>query len=399
MLTDVLIKGIKSGARVQKHFDGGGLFLFVSTSGSRIWRLKYRFNGREKLYVIGNYPLVSLKEARQKRDDLKRLIADGIDPNAKRKAERDSVADTFQAIAQEWLQMQNFKPATKEKAEWTFNDLIFPYIGNEPIRSIKPSDILSLLRRLESRGKNETAHRTKQRCGQVFRYAIATGRAENDPTQALRGALAPVKTRNHAALTDPRDISALLKAIDAYSGHATTEIALKLAPMLFVRPGELRKAEWREFFLEGPEPEWRIPAAKMKMAQEHVVPLPRQAVRLLLELRRSAMRLGEASGYVFPATTDPNKPMSECTLTSALRRMGYTREQMTWHGFRTMASTRLNELDWNADVIELQLAHQERNKVRAAYNKAQRLRHRREMMQYWADELDRLKLELVARAA
>jgi integrase len=316
-------------------------------------------------------------------------LADGIDPSARKKAEKRSQADTFAAIAAEWLDLQRetFSPKTLEKAEWTFRDLLNPFIGSIPIRKITPADLLTAFRRLEARGKHETAHRTKQRASQVFRFAVATGRAERDPTVDLRGALAPNVVKNHAAITEPAKVGELLRAIDAYNGQPATQAAFKLAPLLFVRPGELRAARWEELTLDGAEPEWRIPAERMKMGELHIVPLARQAVAILRDLRE----LTGPDGYVFPALTDSNRPMSENALTAALRRMGYSGDEMTWHGFRTIASTLLNEQGWHPDLIELQLAHAERNTVRAAYNKARRLPERRKMMQTWADYLDGLK--------
>jgi integrase len=395
MLTDSEIKALIKRGVPQKRFDGGGLFACITKNGSCLWRLKYRFGGKEKLLALGKYPHVSIKQARARRDEAKRLLEDGIDPSAKKKAEKHADAETFEAIAAEWLNLQTFKAGTREKAEWTFNDLINPYIGSRPISAITAPEILALVKKLEARGKRETAHRTRQRCSQVFRYAMATGRAQHDPTMALRGALAPIEAKNHASITNPRQIGALLNAIDGYDGQFTTQIALKLAPILFVRPGELRKAEWSEFDLDSATPEWRIPAHRMKMEEQHIVPLATQAVSLLRELQP----LTGPDGFVFPATTDPNRPMSEGTITSALRRMGYSGQEMTWHGFRSLASTRLNELDWNPDVIELQLAHAERNKVRAAYNKAKRFTERRKMMQAWADYLDELRAGVQKKAA
>jgi integrase len=384
------IKNAEKSRKTQKIFDGKGLYLLVSPPSSPGWRLKFYFPPtKERLISLGTYPEVSLKRAREKRDQARRQIAEGIDPAAERKAQKLSQADTFAAIAAEWLDLQRkkFSPKTLEKAEWTFRDLLNPYIGSRPIKSITSPELLAVLRRLEGRGKHETAHRTKQRAGQVFRYAIATGRAERDPTQDLRGALAPIVVTNHAAISEPKKVGELLRAIDAYAGQPTTEAALKLAPLLFVRPGELRAAEWSEFDLDGSNPEWRIPAKRMKMGEQHLVPLSRQAVTIL----RGLEPVTGPDGLVFPSLTDRNRPLSENSLTTALRRMGYSGDQMTWHGFRTIASTLLNEQGWHPDLIELQLAHAERNEVRGAYNKAQRLTERRKMMQSWADYLDGLK--------
>lgn len=389
MLSESAIRAAKPKEKPYKRFDGRGLYLAVTPTGSRLWRMQYRFGGVEKLLSFGSYPDVSLKRARERRDEARRWLADGVDPSAKKKAEKLSQADTFAAIAAEWLSLQRkkFSAKTLEKAEWTFNDLLNPYIGSQPIKTITAPDLLTVLRRLEARGKHETAHRTKQRASQIFRYAISTGRAERDPAADLRGALAPIVVKNHAAITDPVKVGELLRAIDSYSGRPATQVAFKLAPLVFVRPGELRAARWEEFTLDGKEPEWRIPAERMKMGELHVVPLAHQAVTMLKELRE----VTGPGGYVFPALTDSNRPMSENALTAALRRMGYTGDEMTWHGFRTIASTLLNEQGWHPDLIELQLAHAERNSVRAAYNKAQRVPERRKMMQAWADYLSELK--------
>jgi integrase len=389
MLTEAAVKAAKPSASARKLYDEKGLFLFVPPTGARLWRFRYRLHGKEKLLALGAYPDVSLKRAREKRDAARRLIADGIDPSAKKQAEKQADAETFQAIATEWLGLQRkaLKQKTLVKAQWTFKDLLFPYIGSRPIRSLTAPELLSVFRRLEARGKHETAHRTKQRASQVFRFAIATGRAERDPTADLRGALAPIVVTNHAAITDPKQVGELLRAIDAYSGQPATEAAFKLAPLLFVRPGELRAARWDELDLHSASPEWRIPAERMKMGELHVVPLSRQAVRILRELHA----ITGPDGYVFPSLTDSNRSMSENALTAALRRMGYSGQEMTWHGFRTIASTLLNEQGWHPDLIELQLAHRERNSVRDAYNRAQRLPERRKMMQAWADYLDTLR--------
>lgn len=343
-------------------------------------------NGKEKLLALGVYPDVPLKLARERREEARRLVASGIDPSAKRQAEKSAKSDTFEAIAREWLALQEHQlsAATFSKARWTFETLIFPRLGDKPIVTIKAPDLLATLRKIEERGTYETTHRAKQRCGQIFRYAIATGRAEHDVTADLRGALAPVVTKNRAALTDPSRVGELLRAINGYRGAPTTAYALKLASRTFDRPGELRYAEWSEIDLD--KAEWRIPAARMKMAELHVVPLARQVVGWLRELHAITGR----GTFLFPSLQTKQRPISENTVNVALRRLGYTRDEMTGHGFRAMASTLLNEKGWHPDVIELQLAHAERNKVRAAYNRAQRLVERRTMMQAWADYLDEL---------
>ena len=394
-LTDTEIRQAKRAARPLKLWDGRGLYLLVNPNGSRLWRFRYHFEDREKLVSLGSYPDVPLKLARERREEARQLLATGVDPSAKREAERAARGDTFESVAREWLALQakpnsrNKRPAlcqsTWDKALWTFEQLLFPYLGSRPIAKITVPDLLRVLKRIEARGKHETCHRAKQRCGQVFRYAIVTGRAERDPTADLRGALAPVVSRSFPALTDPVKIGELLRAIDGYRGRRTVESALKLAPLVFVRPIELRRAEWSEFDLE--RSEWRIPAARMKMREEHIVPLSRQAVAILRE--QHLLTGGER--FVFPSDRTLSRPMCENAITAALRRMGYSGEEMTWHGFRAMASTCLNEQSWHPDLIELQLAHAERNKVRAAYNRAQRLPERRKMMQSWSDYLDTLK--------
>jgi integrase len=385
-LSETAIRQSKAAPRPIKMFDGRDLFLLLKSSGSRYWRFKYRINGKEMLLALGVYPDVSLKLARDRREEARRLVANGIDPGAKRQAEKLSKTDTFEAIAREWLALQEHQlsPATFKKAQWTFETLLFPRLSDLPIATIKAPDLLAALRKIEARGTYETTHRAKQRCGQIFRYAIATGRAEHDITADLRGALAPVVTKNRAALTDPARVAELLRAIDSYRGAPTTAYALKLASRTFVRPGELRYAEWSEVDFDNAE--WRIPSARMKMGELHVVPLARQVVGWLRELHSITGR----GKFLFPSLQTKLRPISENTVNVALRRLGYSRDEMTGHGFRAMASTLLNERGWHPDVIELQLAHAERNKVRAAYNRAQRLAERRTMMQAWADYLDAL---------
>jgi integrase len=386
-LTETLIRQTTPGPKPVKLFDGRGLYLLLNPNGTRWWRFKYRFEGREKLISLGTYPDVGLKLARDRCDATRQQLVAGIDPGAKRQAEKAARGDSFEAIAREWLAQQKPKlaPTTYAKAEWVLETLIFPGVGKRPIGKITAPDLLAVLRKIEVRGTFETAHRAKQRCGQVLRYAISTGRATHDITADLRGALAPSVSTNHAALTDPSKVGELMRAIDGYSGVAATRYALKLAPLTFVRPGELRHAVWSEFDLE--KAEWRIPAERMKMREAHLVPLSRQAVELLRELQSITRR----TNYVFPAIGNGRRPISENTVNAALRRLGYAHDEMTGHGFRSMASTLLNEQGWHPDLIELQLAHAERNKVRAAYNRAQRLAERRKMMQAWADYLDELK--------
>jgi len=315
------------------------------------------------------------------------MIAEGTDPSARRQADKNARAVTFEVIAEEWLALQAKKlaPVTLSKARWMITEFVLPHIASWPIHKITPADVLSALRPIEARGKHETAHRTKQYVGQIFRYAVATSRAERDITADLRGALTPTTTKNHAAVTDPAAIGVLLRAIDGYCGQPVTHAALKLAPLVFVRPGELRQAEWSEINFDTAE--WRIPGERMKMSELHIVPLALQALQILREIHQLTGR----SRYVFPSLRTSDRPMSENTINGALRRLGYGPDEMTGHGFRAMASTCLNEQGWHPDLIELQLAHAERNKVRAAYNRATRLTERKKMMQAWADYLDMIR--------
>ena len=393
-LSDTAIRLAKPKEKPYKLFDERGLYLLINPAGARLWRFKYRIHGKEKLLALGAYPDVSLKQARERRDAARRLVADGKDPSAERKAEQAAAlkahADTFKTVANEWLEKKQkpLTPATFNKSKWLLEDQLFPAIGPMPLTQLNPPVVLEAVRRIEKRGKHETAHRAMGAISQVFRYAIAEGRAERDPTYDLRGALAPVKTTSHAAITNPARIGELLRAIDGYVGQPSTAFALRIAPLLFVRPGELRYARWEEFDLEGKEPLWRIPGERMKMREEHIVPLSSQAVEILTDLHQ----MTGPKGLLFPGLRSGARPISNNTLNGALRRLGYAHDEMTAHGFRAMASTMLNEQGFAPDVIELQLAHKERNKVRASYNRAQRLAERRNLMQSWADYLDGLKV-------
>ena len=387
ILSDTRIRAAKPMERPYKLFDERGLYLLVTPTGNRLWRLRYRMGALEKLLALGAYPDVPLKRAREKRDEARKLIADGIDPNAKRKAERSAQAETFEAVANEWLELHksSLAPETIPMLGTRLRSFLYPYIGSRPVADIRAQELLAVLRRIEARGRHETAHRVRALAGRVLRYAVATGRAPHDVAADLKDALAPVKSKNFASVTDPRRVGELMRAIHGYGGHPVTALALKLAPLVFVRPGELRAAEWSEFDLENAD--WRIPAARMKMREPHVVPLSRQALAILRELQP----LARGGRYLFPSLRTRDRPMSDNTINAALRRLGYTSEEQTGHGFRSMASTLLNEQGFPPDVIELQLAHAERSKVRAAYNKAQRLPERRKMMQAWADYLDGLR--------
>ena len=389
-LTDTAIKAAKPAAKGYKLFDERGLYLLVKPNGGRLWHLKYRVDGREKVLSLGVYPDLSLAKARERRDEARGLLSQQIDPGARKKAQRVAQADTFESIAREWLALQKRGLAEKtflRKLGW-LEDFLFPYLGRHPIAKVTVPDLLAALKRIETRGMRETAHRARSTASNVFRYAVATGRAERDITTDLRGALAPVVTTNRAAITVPSQIGQLMRTIYTYRGQRPTESALKLAPLVFVRPTELRAAEWSEFNLNAAHPEWRIPASRMKMRDEHVVPLAHQAVEILRDLET----ITGGGRYVFPSLRGADRPLSENTANYALRSMGYSGEEITGHGFRAMASTCLNEQGFAPDIIELQLAHSERNEVRAAYNRATRIPERRAMMQSWADYLDKLRL-------
>lgn len=390
MLTDTRIRNTKPAEKALRLFDSGGLYLEVAPAGGKWWRLKYRFGGKEKRLSLGVYPTVSLKDARERRDEAKKLLSQGIDPSAARKEQKVEAikdAETFESVTREWhaKQAETWVAGHAEKVLRRFELYIFPWLGSRPLHEISAPELLEALRRIEAKGAVETAHRALQTCGQVFRYGIATGRCERDPAADLHGALTPSREIHRAAILDPAGVGALLRAIDGYSGGIIVRCALRLAPMVFVRPGELRHAEWTEVDFDAAE--WRIPAEKMKMKTQHVVPLARQAVAVFQELRP----LTGAGKYVFPSSRSASRPMSDVTVLAALRRMGYASDEMTGHGFRAMASTLLNEQGWSPDVIERQLAHAERNKVRAAYNRASLLPERRKMMQHWADFLDSLR--------
>jgi len=391
-LSDTAIRKAKPTDKPQKVTDGGGLYLLLNPNGSKWWRLKYRYEGKEKLLSLGVYPDTGLADAREKRDAARKLLAAGVDPGSQRKAQKaageERLANSFEVVANTWLegQRRTLATVTFEKAERNFRVLVYPWLGKRPVSEIEPPEVLACLRRIEAGGHHETAHRMKQRIAQVYRYAIAHGLAKSNPAADLSDALQPIASKSRAAITDPSEVGGLLRAIETFHGQFATTCALKLAPLVFVRPGELRKAEWPEFDLDAAE--WRIPGEKMKMREEHVVPLSMQAVAILREL----YPLTNTGRYLFPGARDRKRPMSENTVNAALRRLGYDGETMCGHGFRAMASTRLNEMGWAPDVIERQLAHAERNKVRAAYNRASYLAERRKMMQAWADYLDGLRV-------
>jgi len=391
MLNDTRVRTVKACERPIKLSDSGGLYLLIQPHGSKLWRLAYRFGGKQKTLAIGVYPTITLKQAREKRDEAKRLLAANMDPSTERRLEKlgASTSNTFRVVAKELLmklEREGRAEATLVKQRWLLH-FAYPAVGDRPVAEITAPEVLSVLRKVEARGRYETARRLRSTCGMVFRYAIATGRAERDPSVDLRGALTAPKVIHRSAIVDPADMGALLRAIEDYDGLPLTKAALKLAPLVFVRPGELRKAEWAEFDLE--HAEWRIPAAKMKMRRLHRVPLSKQALAIIHDL-------GALSGggrWLFPSVRSTSRSMSENTLNAALRRLGYSKDQMTAHGFKGMASTRLNEMGrWNPDAIERQLAHQESNDVRRAYmHAAEYWPERVKMMQTWADYLDELR--------
>ena len=384
-LTEIQARKAKPKLKPYKLADQHGLYLLIHPNGSKYWRLKYRIYRKEKTLALGVYPSVAMADARERRDQARRLLASGADPGVAKRLS-GAPGTTFENIAREWHD-QFQSQWTEEYGGMLLRRLeahVFPYLGSVQITQIEPIQLLQVLRKIESRGTVETAHRVKQVCSQVFRYAIATGRGNRNPATDLIGALRPPNSRHFPSVKDPRQIGELLRAIEGYSGSEITLCALKLAPLIFVRPGELRHAEWAE--IDTNAAEWRIPAGKMKMRSPHIVPLSTQSLAVLTDLH---FFTGQGK-YLFPGARSGTRPMSENTVNAALRRLGYSSEDMTGHGFRSIASTLLNEQGWNRDAIERQLAHSERDAVRAAYNYAEHLAERRKMMQHWADYLDTL---------
>lgn len=389
-LTDTAIKNTKPSSKPVRLFDGGGLYLEVSPAGGKLWRLKYRFDTREKRLSLGVYPEVSLKNARERRDEARKLLANGIDPGEAKKAIKQAregrSANSFEVIAREWFAKfkSTWAPSHSERILVRLEQDVFPWLGGKPIANITPSMVLDILRRVEKRGALETAHRVKGNISQVMRYAIATDRAERDPCPDLRGALPSPKEKNLPAITNPKEVGALLRALDAFQGTLIVKSALLLSPLVFVRPGELRQAEWAGIDLD--KGEWRYFVTKTKT--DHLVPLSTQAVAILREI----FPFTGHRRYVFPGR-DPQKPMSNAAVNAALRRMGYdTKTEITGHGFRAMARTILaEELDYPGEVIEHQLAHKVPDALGTAYNRTKFLKQRKEMMQAWADYLDKLK--------
>ncbi len=390
-LTDMKVQKVKHQDKPFTLFDGGGLFLMVTPSGGKLWRFKYRYDGKQKLLALGAYPEVSLADARQKREDARKLLASKNDPGAARKAQiQDNLqkSETFETIAREWFQKfsQRWKETHSSRIIRSLERDVFPWIGTQPIKEIKAPELLAVLRRIEIRGTLDTVHRIRTICGQIFRYAVASGRAERDPSSDLKGAIPPPQEGHMAAITEPAKVGELLRAIDGYQGGFVVQCALKLAPLLFVRPGELRHMEWSELDFENTQ--WNLPAEKMKMKEPHIVPLPTQAVAILEAIKP----LTSTSRYVFPSGRSFGRPMSNNAILAALRRMGYDKDEMSGHGFRAMARTILDEvLQVRTDFIEAQLAHRVRDPLGRSYNRTQHLDERKKMMQKWADYLDGLK--------
>lgn len=391
-LTDTAIRTAKPGDKPQKLYDADGLFLLLNPNGGKWWRFKYRIGGKEKLLSLGTYPEISLKEARERRDDARKAVRNGIDPSAQRQSEKAAAilaaATSFEVIAREWMERQTDKSeSTQNKNQWLLQFAIDAF-GHRPIAEITPPMVLAACRTMEKAGKLETANRIRSKCSQVFRYAVATGRLERDPTTDLRGALKTPQVKHRAALTDPKQVAELLRDIDAYQGQLPTICALKLAPLVFIRPGELRAAKWADIDLEARQWSYTPPKTRNQTGTEHIVPLSSQALAILRELHALTGR----SAYVFPQLSNMKKCMSENTLNSALRRMGYTSEEMCGHGFRAIARTILDEvLDFRIELIEQQLAHKVADMHGRAYNRTKHLPERRKMMQLWADYLDGLK--------
>jgi integrase len=389
-LTDVAIRKAKPADKPQRLFDGGGLYLEVSPAGGKLWRWKYRYGGKEKRMAFGAYPDVSLSDARQRRDEARKLLAAGVDPGEQRRAQRiataENRANTFGAVAREWLAKREREvvPATFVRDKAMLESYVLAYLGEQPIGEVTAPALLAALRKPEAAGKLETAHRARALTGQVFRYAIATGRAGRNPATDLIGALASPKGEHFASVTEPADIAPLLRALYGYEGTPAVAAALKLAPLVFVRPGELRHARWADIDLDAGE--WGYTASKT--GTPHVVPLASQAVAILRELQPLTGR-GE---YVFPSARGKGRPMSDAAVNAAMRRMGIESDTLTGHGFRAMARTVLDEvLGFRPDYIEHQLAHAVRDPLGRAYNRTSHLAERRKMMQAWADYLDALR--------
>lgn len=392
MLTQLKITSAKPKAKPYNLTDGQGLVLVIQTSGSKLWRFRYRYGGLQKTLHLGPWPTISLADAREKCREAKKAIAAGVDPVLEKKrakvTAKFSTATTFKEVALEWLakcEREGRTETTIGKIRWLLG-MAYPLIGSHPIDSITPTEALLVLRKVEAGGRYESARRMRSVLSRIFRYGIATARCDRDVAADLRGALTTPRTTHHAAITDPQEVGILLKTMDGYTGQAVTRMAMRLSPHLFVRPGELRQAEWSEIDVE--KAIWSIPAERMKMRRPHRVPLSRQVLEMIEELR-------EITGHrqhLFPCMGRPRKPMSENGVNQALRRLGYETGEMTAHGFRAMAATLLNEMGrWNPDAIERQLAHQDTSAVRRAYARGEYWDERVAMMQHWSDYLDGLR--------
>ena len=391
-LTDLKIRQALPREREYKIGDAGGLYILVRPGGSKLWRMKYRTGGREQKLSFGAWPAVSLRDARLRRDEARVEIGRGGNPAKRLRKERIEeeigLGHTFAEVATEYIEkcaQEGYAETTLAKARW-FLDILSPSIGRTPVAEVSPHELLSALRRIERKGHRESARRARSFASRVFRYAVATLRAEHDPAQPLRGALVAPVTRHYAAITDPPKLGGLLRAIEGFEGSPVTLQALRIAPHVFVRPGELRHATWDEFDVE--DAVWKIPEARMKSRRPHAVPLSRQVIGLLEEFAR----LRGQKGYVFGSLVARGRPMSENTLNAALRRMGYSGDEMTAHGLRATASTLLNESGlWSHDAIERALAHQDANAVRGIYHRGQHWEERVRMAQWWSDYLDELR--------
>jgi integrase len=394
-LTDATIRNARPRQKPYKLSDSHGLFLLIQPSGGKFWRLKYRADGKEQKLSIGPYPQIGLGEARRRRDEARELMVAGKDPVREKQRDRAraklEAENTFAAITKEYCDKRKrdgqraWAPATAKRCEYLLS-ILCGSIGDLPIAEIEPADVLNAVRRIEGKGKLESARRTLQLAGAVFRYGVATARLKSDPTRDLTGALMSPKVRHYGAIVEPDAVGELLRSIDGFEGQAITKFAMQLAPHVFVRPGELRHADWSEFDLENAL--WTIPASKTKMRKDHVVPLSRQSIAIL----KSVRQMTGPTGYVFPSVRTWKRPMSDNTINAALRRLGYATDEMTAHGFRAMASTLLNESGkWNPDAIERALAHGDSNKVRAAYHRGAHWKERVAMAQWWSDYLDKLR--------
>jgi len=391
-LTAVAIKAAKGREKPYKLTDSDGLFLFVTPNGGRYWRMNYRHLGKQKTLAFGVYPDTGLADAREQRDAARKLLARGEDPGERIKLDRIAAtvaaSNSFKAVADEWLlkvERENRSTATMKKLRWLL-DFINASIGKRPIASITAQELLVMLRKMEGKGKYETAKRLRSTCSQIFRYAIATARAERDVAADLRGALIAPKPVHRAAITGAHEAGGLLRAIEVFEGHANTGVALRLLPHVFVRPGELRHAEWTDFDFD--KALWTIPPHKTKMRRAHTIPLSRQALAILQTIEHDA----DYSRFLFPSLRSVDRPMSENTINAALRRMGFAQDEMTGHGFRAMAATLLNEMGlWHPDAIERQLAHYDNNAVRRAYTRGEYWEERVRMMQHWSDHIDFLR--------